>query len=192
MSPTELIIIVFGLLILLQILSNNKEDFSLTKSLGNQVDKLDIDIDYGMDYAPVESDELVNKMQSVLEEEKQVRERGVEDYQNDVVSAMNIPEFYHPAEDIPFDVKRHEYKFEKNPNNVIDEMEEKGEPLELRKIFNNTVKDYKQIEPIIYSDARIDTNDFSYLNAPIAKEVNHTDTLELEPISAGSTSFSKY
>lgn len=192
MSPTELIIIVFGLLILLQILSNNKEDFSLTKSLGNQVDKLDIDIDYGMDYAPVESDELVNKMQSVLEEEKQVRERGVEDYQNDVVSAMNIPEFYYPAEDIPFDVKRHEYKFEKNPNNVIDEMEEKGEPLELRKIFNNTVKDYKQIEPRIYSDARIDTNDFSYLNAPIAKEVNHTDTLELEPISAGSTSFSKY
>lgn len=192
MTPTDLIILVFGIIFIIYFLKN-KENFNLTDSLGNQVNKLSFETNYGMNYAPLESHELVNKMQDVLDKEKIVRKQAVNDYQNDVLKAMNIPEFYQPAIDIPFDVKRHEYKFEKNPNKVIDEMTERGDELELRKIFNNVVKDFKHIEPvnqIVSKDNSVDNNNYSYLDGPRAK----IESEELEPINGGSyiTSFFRY
>jgi hypothetical protein len=193
MSPTDFIIIVFGIIFLLYI-SKNREGFNLTDSLGNQVDKLVFDTNPGMGYAPVENKDLVHKMQNVLEKEKLVRQQGVKDYQNDVLKAMNIPEFYQPAVDIPFDVKRHEYKLEKNPNNVIAEMEAKGEPLELRKVFNNTVKSFKQVEPennFNTVENRVDVNNFATL-----EDYKHEETVtvegDLQPINAAQSSFCKY
>ena len=107
---------------------------------------------------------------------------------------MNIPEFYQPAENIPFDVKRHEYKLEKNPNNVIAEMEAKGEPLELRKVFNNTVKSFKQVEPennFNTVENRVDVNNFATL-----EDYKHEETVtvegDLQPINAAQSSFCKY
>ena len=190
MSPTDLIIIVFGIIFIIYFFKN-KEGFSLSESLGNQVDKLVFETNPGMSYAPVESEELVNKMQNVLENEKIVRQQAVKDYQNDVLKAMNIPEFYKPADEIPFDVKRHEYKFEKNPHNVINEMTKNGEGLELRKVFNNVVKDYKQVEPVnpvVTSEMSVENNNYTYLDGPRA-EINTDD---LQPVSSGNTSYCKY
>lgn len=192
MSSTELLILVFGLLFLIYYF-RQKEEFSLTESLGKQVDNLVFDYNPGMDYAPVEEEELASKMKDVLESEKLVRQKGVKDYKNDVLKAMNIPEFYQPAVDIPFDVKRHEYKFEKKPQNVIDEMEKLGEPLELRKVFNNTVKDYKVIEPVNPVETkpnRMDTHNYSSLDIDNKDTFDYGD--DLQPIVGSEFSFSRF
>lgn len=194
MSSTELLILVFGVMFLLYYFRNTRENFSLTESLGKQVDGLIPDYNLGMDYAPIEENELINRMENVLEKEKLVRQQGVKDYKNDVLKAMNIPEFYHPAVDIPFDVKRHEYKFEKKPQNVIDEMEKLGEPLELRKVFNNVVKDYKHVEPtnpLETRNERIDVNPFAKLDDYTHEELVEIDN-DLQPINASQSYFSRY
>lgn len=200
MSSSDLIILIFGLIFLLYIFSN-KENFNLTNSLGYQIDPLPIENDYGMNYNSYDNMPLVNRMKPVLENEKLIRQQGINDFQKESLKSANIVNYYNTPMHIPYDLQRHDYKFEKNPNDVIKEMESKGEPLEMRQIFNNSIKDYSklnQAEPIITKlkeqsnkSIGIDQNKFSYFNkSDELKELNDTETIK--PFNAVQSSFCKY
>lgn len=200
MSSSDLIILIFGLIFLLYIFSN-KENFNLTNSLGYQIDPLPIENDYGMNYNSNDNMPLINRMKPVLENEKLIRQQGINDFQKESLKSANIVNYYNTPMHIPYDLQRHDYKFEKNPNDVIKEMESKGEPLEMRQIFNNTIKDYSklnQAEPIIKKlkeqsnkSIGIDQDKFSYFNkSDELKELNDTETIK--PFNAVQSSFSKY
>lgn len=192
MSPNDFIILVFGLIFILYYLKN-KENFYPIKSLGRQVNILNSDSDFGMENTPMENQDLIKHMYSVLENEKNIRNNGVTDYQNESFNSININNYYNTEKDTPYDLERHDYKFEKNPKKVIAEMEESGEPLELRNVFNKTVKDYKQIErvnPVDTRNNRVDINNFANLDGN-SYPLNF-DNNEISAINSCQGSFCKY
>lgn len=184
MSSNDFIILVFGLIFILYYLKN-KENFKMADSLGRQIRSIYSDSNYGMRKTPMENQDLARHMYQVLENEKNIRKNGIKDYQQESFTQANINNYYNTEREIPYDLERHDYKFEKNPNNVIAEMESQGEPLELRKVFNNTVKNYKDIESenvVILKDNRVDVNNFAPIDG-----YSHPSNYNNDTISAINT-----
>lgn len=171
----------------------NLEKFGLTDSLGLQTSILPIDENYGME----DNQQLVNRMEKVLEEEKLVRKQAVDDFQREGLKAANIVNYYNTPRNIPYDLKRHDYKFEKKPQDVIDEMNKKGESLELRKVFNKIVKDYSQVNPEnpnnnelkenVNEMISVDQKDFSYLDETKIPKLD-----DIQPLDSIQSSFCKW
>lgn len=195
MNSTDFIILIFGIIFLLYFIYN-KETFELTNSLGLQTNILPIDINYGMNLAPVSNEQLVNKMQQVLEQEKIVRQHGIKDFHKESLKSANIVNYYDTPINIPYDLKRHDYKFEKNPHDVINEMESSGQPLEMRNIFNNIVKNYSNINKEITTASTtkeepnklisVDQNNFSYLDETKIPKLD-----DIQPLDSIQSTFSK-
>jgi len=196
MSSTEFLILVFGIIFLLYFMSNT-EAFGLTDSLGLQTSILPIDDNHGMTQAPIDNQQLVNKMEKVLAQEKIIRKQAVDDFQREGLKSANIVNYYNTPRNIPYDIKRHDYKFEKNPQDVINEMTKKGESLELRKVFNKIVKDYSQVNPQninnpeLKEDANkmisVDQNEFSYLDETKIPKLD-----DIQPLDSIQSSFCKW
>lgn len=157
MSPSKIIIIIFGSLFILYLYRNN-ENFNLVDSLGVQVNRIPIEQDYGM-----KTNDMLTQMEPVLNKEEHIREKAVSDFQKEALKSINIENYYLTDRETPYDLKRHDYKFEKNPQEVIDEMEKNNEPIELRNVYNKTVKDYKAVNPSMESLPSLDMNNYTYL-----------------------------
>ncbi|ADO67500.1 hypothetical protein crov466 [Cafeteria roenbergensis virus] len=199
MNSTDFIILIFGIIFLLYFYYN-KETFELTNSLGLQTSILPIDINYGMNLAPVSNDQLVNKMKNVLEQEKIVRQHGIRDFHKESLKSANIVNYYDTPINIPYDLKRHDYKFEKNPYDVIKEMETNSDgqkqPLEMRKVFNNIIKNYSNINKEIITPSNtkeepnklisVDQNNFSYLDETKIPKLD-----DIQPLDSIQSTFSK-
>lgn len=196
MSSNELLILIFGIIFLLYLFSN-KETFELTDSLGLQTSILPIDNNYGMKYAPKDEEQLVNKMENILNQEKLVRKNGINDFKKEGLKSANIVNYYDTPVNIPYDLKRHDYKFEKKPQDVINEMNKQDQPLELRKVFNNIVKDYSQVNPDNPNDLKlkepvnqlisVDQNQFSYLDETKIPELE-----DIQPLDSIQSAFCKW
>ena len=196
MESTDLIILIFGLIFKLYYFKNKEGLESL--SYNSDLDSLPINFDYGKQNLPFQKN-LVDEILPVKLKEKLSRKNGIIDYQDQALKTMNIVNYY-PQEvytgkimdkNIPYNVENHDYKFEKNPNNVINEMKEKGEELELRKIYNSTVKDYKKINPKIKNKLdSVPINNFTVFNN---ENINIIDE-EIKPLNSISTDgcFSAY
>lgn len=189
MESTDLIILIFGLIFILYYFKNKE----VLKPFSNNTDLdiLPINFDYGKQNLPFQKN-LVDEILPVKLKEKISRKNGVIDYQKQALKTMNIVNYY-PQEvytgklidkNIPYNVENHDYKFEKNPNNVIREMKENGEDLELRKIYNSTVKDYKKINPEINNNLEsVPRNNFTVFNN---ENLNIIDE-EIKPLNSISS-----
>ena len=201
MSKLELLLIVFGFLILLHLLNQNNEKFTYVDDFKMRPDNFMIESNHGL---PATGDRFANEdydlakiMDNIIEKEDKNKDQGLEDFQKDNLESVNIPNYFLTEREIPYDVKRHEYKLEKNPNDVINKMQENDEPVELRKVYNETVKDYKRdnlnkVDDYNLKEAAntlisVDQAPFSYLDETKVPESN--DIQAVDPIQS---SFSKY
>jgi hypothetical protein len=201
MSKLELLLIVFGFLILLHLLNQNNENFTYVDDFKMRPDDFMIESNYGL---PATGDRFANEdydlakiMDNIIEKEDENQDQGLADFQKDNLESVNIPNYYLTEREIPYDVKRHEYKLEKNPRDVINKMQENNEPVELRKVYNETVKDYKRdnlnkvddysLKESANTLISVDQAPFSYLDE--TKVPDSSDIQALDPIQS---SFSKY
>lgn len=201
MSKLELLLIVFGFLVALHYLNQSNEKFTYVDDFKMRPDNFMIEDNYGLpaagDRFANEDYDLSNIMDTILEKEDTNVNQGLKDFQKDNLTSANIPNYYLTEREIPYDVKRHEYKLEKNPNDVINKMQENDEPIELRKVYNETVKDYKRdnlnkVDDYNLKEAAntlisVDQAPFSYLDE--TKVPESSDIQALDPIQS---SFSKY
>lgn len=177
MSKLEILILIFGFLLVLSYLKNNREQFGNIDPLQLRSDNFGKDYNYGMDGVLGEENDLAHIMEDILEEEDENIKQGKEEFEKNNLGSMYTPNYVKPLNEtnddeylvntpMPTDIARHDYKLENNPNDIINEMSKKGEPIELRNVFNNTVKDFKRSNPQQLNRINFDVgqSQYSYIN----------------------------
>ena len=201
MSKFDILILIFGFLVVLSYLKNNREQFESTDPLHFRLDDFGLDYNYGMGSALDDDKDLAHVMESILGEEDKNIKQGRNEFGKNNLSSMYTPNYVKPINEneedylvnapMPTDISRHDYKLENNPNDIIDEMTKNGEPIELRKVYNNTVKDFKESNPkelkIINSD--VGQSQYAYINKEQEKSVTE-NTNKIRPLESVNVMFS--
>jgi len=225
MNSTNLIIIVFGLIILAWFINQKNEGFSFfdkieqfmeTLTDDNQEVKLQKDWDLG------------KEMQQVMAQKQIEIDNAESQFQIDTLNGIEPRNFYTPTnrqtgelgypmtnngeEFFPVntarfseDISKLDWKLEKNPHQVIEDMKNLNQnpdsrfikPISIKEAFDNAIKNYKRINPKINDNTdqkkpinqqkAIDQNQFSYLEGKQPNIPKQDDIFSVDPIS---TSFS--
>ena len=150
LTSTDFIILVFGILFLLFIYQNNKQP---------KIKKKEIKPFYKDDLKKIER---IKYYDEITEKDRLVAKR---EFKEDTLKSMNIINYYDDKvkEDIPYDTQTYDYKFETKPKKIIEESDDNTS---LRQIYNNSVKNYKELNPtnIKTKDSIINEDNFSYID----------------------------
>lgn len=174
MEHLDVILIIAGLLLFMYYLNKKKENFT---PLSYQVNKIPLEIDYGMNY-PYQAPDLGDRMVNIFDNEKEIRRNALSDYTLDNSHGFYNSDLGNPNGEIFEDVKKHEYKFERDPKKVINELGKEG-PVDMKTVFNKSIKNYKQINSKIQNKRPY--NKFDSDRFVVIDDVTISDNNDIKP-----------
>jgi hypothetical protein len=226
MNSTNLIIIVFGLIILTWLINQQKEGFSFFDKIEQFIDTLNQD-----EETTLQKDwDLGKEMQKVMAQKQDEIKNAENQFKIDTLNGIEPRNFYTPTnrttgaleypmtnngeEFFPLntarfseDISKLDWKLEKNPHQVIEEMKNTREeapdrmlkPISIKEAFDNAIKNYKRINPKINDNLEekkpnsnpkaLDQKHFSYLEGKQPQIPNQDEIFALDPIATNFTYF---
>jgi len=183
MNSTNLIILVFGIILIAWIINQKKEGFNFFDKLEQMVDVLN---DNDNEILPKDRD-LISEMIPILNENKKAIEMAPSQFKHQTQNGIEPSSMYYPMvnnkgeqEFLPVntarfseDITKLDWKLDQNPKEILNEMKSCGRPVAIKDAFDRSVRDYKKLNPKIKDQPEykkesddtkaLDQQSFSYL-----------------------------
>lgn len=208
MNSTNLIILVFGIILLAWIINQKKEGFSFFDKIEQMIDILD-------DEQPkLQKDwDLAQEMKKVMEIKQKEIDLAPTHFKHQTQTGIEPTNMYYPMvnnkgeqEFLPVntarfseDITKLDWKLEKDPKQVINEMKSCGRPLPIKDAFDQSIKNYKKLNPEINDDPdfkknsdntkALDQDGFSYLEGKQPTMPKQDDIFAFDPINSSFSHF---
>lgn len=220
MNSTNLIIIVFGLIFLAWIMNQKNEGFSFFDKIEQMIDIMQDDLPRNNYYPNANINyDMAKEMEPVFSQSSHQKQmapeifkhntlRGIEpvDINYDNQDKIEFPLTNQGNEHFPTntarfseDINKIDWQLEKHPNQSISELTHQMiQPISLKDAFDNTIKDYKKLNPQISNNMdkkqnddikAIDQNGFSYLEGHQPTIPNQNEILSLDPNNSTFSAF---
>lgn len=212
MNSTNLIILVFGIIILAWILNQKKEGFSFFDKIEQMVDIMAEE-----ENEPLQKDyDLGREMKKVLDLKTAEKALAEEKFKHDTLHSIEPTSMYYPMvnnkgeqEFLPVntarfseDVTKLDWQLEKDAKQVVKEMTSCGnpkKPVSVKDAFDAAIKNYKKINPKIKDQPEIkkesdntkalNQDGFSYLEGKQPTMPKQDDIFSFDPINSSFSHF---